>query len=1123
MSGTNTTNAIFLGRLAPTPGGDSVASVTYDLAGLGGSTRYVYFIAEGLTRVTVDFDPVVPSGAVVEMQLSAGVGTTGLHRYLEAAPDASTATAGAYNLAPGESRIDRLATWPNWTPVTTEPFTIVVNTFNPLPSFYPEPGSVMVGINAFTNNFLPVTGGTITFSVHPDDLVLTPPPPPPPIPDDPQLLALLRLLQLSEYNADLGVFTQPDPVRLSGPRGQNNPLQIPDGRLNDYRPDVTVLENGDLAVVWQDRTHADRGYVRLFDAAGQPLTDPVQVNGGNDLFPFADKEHAIAALPGGGFVVAFTRSDMGSDNDRVGYRMFGADGQPTGELQLFAPVLEGSDLRDIRIETWDDGSFALVWRVQLPGTSSQFELRRFDADGLPAGPAQVIVQPASGSTVHNELDVAALADGSLAAVWIGAVPTDQYDYNFGSAMHPRRIYVQRFDAEGEPIAPAQIALTRDALLLQGGDTAPSDMGDQYAPRILALEGGGFVVLADVDQSAVYNSTLLVKPGQLRDIWMQRFDASGAPVGDSVQIETPTGVGYRVQDVAQLADGALIVTLSQADSNGDPGLRGIRIEVDGTQTPFFIADGQISYQNSEIRQQAQITPLEDGGFTVTYSLVQSWRLGELPSPDNIAGELRVQLFTAQGVPVGPAQVLLSPDRQFNDAFETIALPDGGFFTIWVDVGAYNPAEPGRDDISLLRGKTFTGQMGFVGAELPVDTLLTGTPSGDVIVGNDGDDTLIGGRGDDLLVGGGGDDVIDGGRGTNIAVYTGDWADYLIETDPDTGITTITDTRPDSPDGTDTLTNIAWLRFADRVVQLSEPDPFGPALTLVELARDGTNATYGVRVDPLLVTDGVLTDLGFTLNFDPARMTPVPDSQSAGFGAVIGAGSIAFDASGLSVTDFTQPILSFQATLLGGTVTLSTAAVQVNGLEMAETSASFVYDALTLPLTGTVAISEAVPGAVAPAGTSLRFDGPDGFTQTVNTDAEGRFVFDLPVGMAGSLQASRAFAPGIDKTLDIFDVIAMFNLVSGSAAPEAQTARNVLAADFNRDGSADIFDVIALFGHVSGSPGAQVPQYLFVADSADLSAVTMANATLPALPAVPPMAAETALAFTAILTGDLNGHI
>ncbi|MGI9213570.1 MAG: calcium-binding protein, partial [Methylococcaceae bacterium] len=103
-------------------------------------------------------------------------------------------------------------------------------------------------------------------------------------------------------------------------------------------------------------------------------------------------------------------------------------------------------------------------------------------------------------------------------------------------------------------------------------------------------------------------------------------------------------------------------------------------------------------------------------------------------------------------------------------------------------------------------------------------LANTIEGNTLNGEDGDDTLLGNGGDDTLKGGAGDDEIDGGEGDDLAVYTGNQGDYQITLDED-GQTWVID----GDEGTDRLTRIETLRFADGDIALAEfqANPSRPA--------------------------------------------------------------------------------------------------------------------------------------------------------------------------------------------------------------------------------------------------------------------------------------------------------
>ena len=191
-----------------------------------------------------------------------------------------------------------------------------------------------------------------------------------------------------------------------------------------------------------------------------------------------------------------------------------------------------------------------------------------------------------------------------------------------------------------------------------------------------------------------------------------------------------------------------------------------------------------------------------------------------------------------------------------------------------------------------------------SEALVGTILNDTIEGlagdDSIVGLDGEDTLIGdegadtiegggqndsiqgGDGDDSIEGGTGNDTLEGGTGLDVAIYAGNSGDFLITGDETSSIVT-DQNAADGDEGTDSLTGIRILRFADQGIVFNEvpvtdaeaysidedvlfevpvaellagdTDPDGDPLTLIAV-QNATNGTV------LLVGDTV-------------RFTPNPD--------------------------------------------------------------------------------------------------------------------------------------------------------------------------------------------------------------------------------------------------------
>ena len=95
------------------------------------------------------------------------------------------------------------------------------------------------------------------------------------------------------------------------------------------------------------------------------------------------------------------------------------------------------------------------------------------------------------------------------------------------------------------------------------------------------------------------------------------------------------------------------------------------------------------------------------------------------------------------------------------------------------------------------------------------LFVGLSGDDNLVGNLLANTLRGGSGNDVLVGAGGNDTLDGGAGMDTAVFTGLRSAYDVTV---RGSTVLVTDLTAGRDGTDTLTGVERLRFADKSLAL-----------------------------------------------------------------------------------------------------------------------------------------------------------------------------------------------------------------------------------------------------------------------------------------------------------------
>ncbi len=99
-------------------------------------------------------------------------------------------------------------------------------------------------------------------------------------------------------------------------------------------------------------------------------------------------------------------------------------------------------------------------------------------------------------------------------------------------------------------------------------------------------------------------------------------------------------------------------------------------------------------------------------------------------------------------------------------------------------------------------------------------ITGTSDNDALNGTSSADTITGGSGNDTITAGAGNDTVTGGLGRDTAVFSGNAADYTVSGNAD-GSWTVADQNPaDGDDGSDSLTQIEILQFADKSQYLAD---------------------------------------------------------------------------------------------------------------------------------------------------------------------------------------------------------------------------------------------------------------------------------------------------------------
>ncbi|RFB93598.1 calcium-binding protein [Rhizobium leguminosarum bv. trifolii] len=158
--------------------------------------------------------------------------------------------------------------------------------------------------------------------------------------------------------------------------------------------------------------------------------------------------------------------------------------------------------------------------------------------------------------------------------------------------------------------------------------------------------------------------------------------------------------------------------------------------------------------------------------------------------------------------------------FHDFNPALALTDSAHLDLSDELGGHGAFVTGY--VSGIDVKTGSGNDEF-----------TGTDGNDILDGSGGNDILNGKAGNDKLTGGAGNDTINGGAGIDTAIFSGNFANYSFAMNNGDHILT------SAAEGTDTLTDVEFARFADGVYDFAQgtfkPNSSNSAPTNIQLSK------------------------------------------------------------------------------------------------------------------------------------------------------------------------------------------------------------------------------------------------------------------------------------------------
>lgn len=327
---------------------------------------------------------------------------------------------------------------------------------------------------------------------------------------------------------------------------------------------------------------------------------------------------------------------------------------------------------------------------------------------------------------------------------------------------------------------------------------------------------GFTILDETGAQIVsFGNLRLIDPDDFAAMFMDLSRSSSAVFDDVIALTDGgcTGIGSRGNDTFDMGSGRNTVTGGAGDDTLHKSDRG-NVQFDGgagTDTLSFVGQGSQAFPHDFI--QTMVVNLANGRGLNPYG----GKL-HLSGVENVVGTDSADIITGSN----KANVI-------GDGFQ-----DGGADTI--------KARGGDDivkavDLDLIRSNggrgfdtfQFLGNIDLQDADFAARVTnfekyevfnFFILPPGSSLKGDAGDNWFQCDDGQDTLEGRGGNDILDGGNalkndfspGVDVAVWSGNRGRYSIKAEG--GTLTVTDKRPGSPDGRDTVVNIETLRFNDK---------------------------------------------------------------------------------------------------------------------------------------------------------------------------------------------------------------------------------------------------------------------------------------------------------------------
>jgi hypothetical protein len=513
-------------------------------------------------------------------------------------------------------------------------------------------------------------------------------------------------------------------------------------------PSVAALPGGGFVVTWRTSDSAQDGSVsaikgQVFDASGVKQGAEFLVNTealSNQTDP------SVAGLPDGGFVVAWATSDQAQDGSgsAIKAQVFDAVGVKQGpefpvnteglsnQVEPAVAALPGGGF----VVTWrtddgtQDGSFlAIKGQVFLPAAGSVTEIDLSETSVSETQVANVVFARLSAEGAVNAVVTYSLLSDSSGAFAIDGdrlLVADNTLLDFETAPEVTLV-VRATDQDGVTFDQTITLAVEDAAdetRIAAGDELvvnTEGLGSQLDPSVAALPGGSFVV--------TWTTNDVTQDGSSNAVKGQVFDASGVKLGAEFLVNTEALSSQGDPSVAALPGGGFVVTWTTVDGAQDGSDRAIKAQVFDASGVKQGAEFLVNTEAFSNQLEPSVAALPGGGFVVTW-------MSDDGAQDGSSGAIKGQVFDASGVKQGAEFLVNTEAVDFQLEPSVAALSGGGFVVTW---RTQDSTQDGS--VWAIKGQVFDASGVKQGAEFlvntealssQVDPSVAGLPGGGFVV-------------------------------------------------------------------------------------------------------------------------------------------------------------------------------------------------------------------------------------------------------------------------------------------------------------------------------------------------------------------------------------------------------